>query len=159
MPSTAPEPVPPMEMQRVAPRARLSRTNLILAFVTMVGVGLGVYALFPENVGGPPLPVAVALDDAPMKTRGAEIAVLTKVMTVTSELDQPIGNLTIILNGHYWLTHAAPLGPGETLTFPLEVFTDKRSSRRFDPAEHEVTDIVVGGQLPSKTRGVSKFRF
>ena len=147
------------EVIRVAPTTQLSRRALLAAFGLMIAVGLGVYALFPANVGGPPLPVRVQLDQAPVKTTGGQLAVLTEVIKVTSELDQPIGNLTIILNGHYWLTEASPLGPGETLTFPLGVFTDKRSSRRFDPESHKVTKVVIGGQLPSKSRGVSEFKF
>ncbi len=125
----------------------------------MIAVGLGVYALFPESIGGPPLPVRVSLDRAPLPTTGGKVAVLTDVVTVTSELDQPIGHLTIILNGHYEITQASPLQPGQSLTLPQAIFTDKRSNRRFEPETQRVTEVLVRGQLPSKSRGVSKFTF
>ena len=144
---------------RVAPGAKLSKKGLIVAFAVMISVGLSVYALFPSNIGGPPLPVEVSLEKAPMETASGKIAVLTDVVKITSTLDQPIQNLTVILNGHYWMTQSRPLEAGETVAFPLEVFTDKRSSRRFDPAIQEVNAVVVGGQLPSKSRGISKFEF
>lgn len=148
------------EIVRVAPTFQLSRRTLFAAFCVMVTVGLGVYALFPDSVGGPPLPVTVTLDEAPIPTKGGEnVAVLTKVVTVTSQLDQPIGHLAIILNGHYSITQASPLQPGESLTLPQAVFTDKRSSRRFDPDNQVVTEVLVRGQLPSRSRGVSKFEF
>jgi hypothetical protein len=125
----------------------------------MISVGLGVYALCPSSIDGPPLPVKVTLDEAPMETVGGNVALLTKVVTITSDLDQPIKNMTILLNGHYWMSQASPLQPGESLTLPLEVFTDKRSSRRFDPEIQQVSEVLVRGQLPNKSRGVSKFEF
>ncbi|QDV41747.1 hypothetical protein Enr13x_15900 [Stieleria neptunia] len=147
------------EIPRVAPTFQLSSRGLFAAFCVMIGVGLGVYALFPESIGGPPLPVVVTLDEAPLPTTGGQVAVLTPVVTVTSELDQPIRHLSIILNGQYEITQASPLQPGESLTLPQAIFTDKRSNRRFDPETRVVTEVMVRGQLPSKSRGVSKFFF
>jgi len=149
----------PPDVVRVAPTSRLSRGGLIAAFAVMIAVGLGVYSLFPESIGGPPLPVRVSVGEAPVETTNGSMAVLTKVVTVTSELDQPIGNLGIELNDHYLYHQAGPLRPGEVLVLPQEVFTDKRSSQRFDPQRQSVSEVVVRGQLPSKARGVSKFEF
>jgi hypothetical protein len=147
------------DVVRVAPNSQLSRGGLIAAFAVMIAVGLGVYAMFPESIGGPPLPVRVSVGEAPVETTNGSMAVLTEVVMVTSELDQPIGNLGIELNDHYLYHQASPLQPGETLVLPQEVFTDKRSSRRFDPSRQEVAEVIVRGQLPSKARGVSKFEF
>ncbi|QEG00701.1 hypothetical protein Mal15_47730 [Stieleria maiorica] len=151
--------IPPDDIPRVAPTRRLSSRALLAAFGMMIAVGLSVYALFPESIGGPPLPVRVSLDRAPLPTTGGKVAVLTDVVTVTSELDQPIRHLTIILNGHYEITQASPLQPGGSLTLPQSIFTDKRSNRRFEPETQRVTEVLVRGQLPSKSRGVSKFTF
>jgi hypothetical protein len=48
---------------------------------------------------------------------------------------------------------------GEEFVVPQQVFTDKRSSQRFDPSQDEVEDVVATGQLPSGARGVSIFEF
>ncbi len=150
---------PPLGTGSVAPSARLSSKGLIALFAIMILTGLGVYALFPESIGGPPLPVSVELFDAPVETTSGQIAVLTKVISITNQSEGPIGNLTIELNDQYLLMQASPLEAGETLILPQEVFTDKRSSQRFDPSLQEVTEVVVMGQLPSKARGISKFEF
>lgn len=150
---------PDSSIVRVAPTPQLSRRGLILSFGGMIAIGLGVYSLFPDSIGGPPLPVTVTLDDAPVETIGGNLAVVTQVVIITSQLDQPIKNLGIELNGNYQLLQASPLEPGETLVLPLEIFTAKRSSRRFDPQSQSVTDVIVRGQLPNRARGVSKFEF
>jgi len=148
------------EIVRVAPTSQLSRGAMIASFGVMIAIGLGVYALFPASVGGPPLPVVVVLEDAPVETTGGNnVAVVTKVVRVTNQLDQPIKNLAIELNDQYLLMQASPLQPGESLVLPQAVFTDKRSSQRFDPLTQTVTEVIVRGQLPSKARGVSKFEF
>ncbi|MEO1528228.1 MAG: hypothetical protein AAFX06_22630 [Planctomycetota bacterium] len=147
------------EIVRVAPNRRLSRSALIGLFVIAISAGLGVYAMFPSSVGGPPLPVEVSLEKAVIDTTGGGVAVLTDVVTVHNPTEDPIGNLSIELNGQYLLIQASPLTPGESLQLPLEVFTDKRSSQRFNPRRHAVTEVVVTGQLVSRARGVSKFEF
>ena len=52
----------------VAPTLQLSRVGLILCLLSMVTVGLGVYSIFPESVGGKPLPVDIELDRQPVET-------------------------------------------------------------------------------------------
>ncbi|MEM0927000.1 MAG: hypothetical protein AAGJ83_13245, partial [Planctomycetota bacterium] len=143
----------------VAPKGQLSRGMLITAFGVMIGVGLGVYSVFPETIGGPPLPVAVTLGEAPIPSAIGKMAVLTEVVAIKNLSQDPISNLMIKINDHYLMTQASPLAAGETLTLPQAVFTDKRSSRRFDPAIQHVEDVTVSGQLPSKSRGISQFEF
>ncbi len=155
MAETAPE----NEPIRVAPSARLSRGGLIAALMTMVAVGLGVYALFPESVGGPELPVSVSLGQEPVQTTSGKVSMLTEVVKVTNRADHQIGRLSIELNDQYLIMQSSPLAAGETLTLPQSVFTDKRSSQRFDPNVKQVTEVVVTGQLPNNSRGVSRFEF
>lgn len=143
----------------VAPQGQLSRGMLISAFGVMIALGLGVYSFFPETIGGPPLPVSVTLGEAPVPSAVGKMAVLTNVVEVKNLSQDPISNLMIKINDHYLMTQASPLAAGETLTLPQAVFTDKRSSRRFDPALQTVEDVIVSGQLPSKSRGISKFEF
>ncbi|KAA5547136.1 hypothetical protein FYK55_01595 [Roseiconus nitratireducens] len=143
----------------VAPSMRLSRLGLIVAFAVMIAAGLAVYALFPASVGGPSLPVAVSIDRDAVTMPGGQGAVLTPVVRVTNQADFPLGRLTIELNGQYLLMQASPLPAGESIVLPQEIFTDKRSSQRFNPGRYRVEEVVVTGQLPSNARGVSKFEF
>lgn len=143
----------------VAPTLRLSRRGLILSLLAMVGVGLGVYALFPSSVGGPSLPVEVTLDRRLVETVGGQGAIVTEVVVVRNLADHPIPRLSIDINGQYLLFRDSPLNVAEELVLPQQVFTDKRSSYRFDPSQYDVEDIVVTGQLPSGARGVTKFEF
>lgn len=143
----------------VAPTMRLTRAGLLLSLASMVGAGLGVYALFPESVGGPSLPVRVMLDRQPVETADGSGAVVTEVVVVTNLTDHPIPKLSVDVNGQYLLFRDSPLKIKETLVLPLRVFTDKRSSQRFNPDKYDVEDVVVTGQLPSGARGVTQFLF
>lgn len=138
---------------------QLSRRGLICCLLGMVGVGLGVYSLFPESVGGPPLPVEVQLDQQPVETSGQLGAILTEVVVIRNLADHPISRLSLSINGQYLLFRDPPLAIGEKLVLPQRVFTDKRSSQRFNPTKYAVEDVLVTGQLPSGARGVTKFDF
>ncbi len=143
----------------VAPTLTLSRGGLLLSMLGMIAVGLGVYAIFPESVGGPPLPVTVQLDKQPVEVPGGGGAVMTEVVILRNDSDHAIPRITLDINGQYLLFREAALAKGESLTLPQRVFTDKRSSARFDPDNYEVEEIVVTGQLPTGARGISKFEF
>lgn len=152
---TSPPPSPP----RVAPTLQLSRRGLILSLITMVGAGLAVYAMFPESVGGPSLPVQVTLDRRLVETVGGRGAVVTDVVVVKNLADHSIPRLSLDINGQYLLFRDTPLAVSEEFVVPQQVFTDKRSSQRFDPTRYAVDDVVATGQLPSGARGVSTFEF
>ena len=143
----------------VAPTIRLSSLGLTIALISMAVFGLSVYALFPDSVGGPPLPVAVAVDLQPIETTGGQGALLTEVVVVENQAEHEIKRLSIEINGQYLLFQNSPLSVAEKLVLPQRVFTDKRSSQRFNPEKYEVEEIIVTGQLPSGARGVSKFEF
>lgn len=147
------------ELPTVSPTVRLSRRGLIVSLLSMVGFGLAVYSVFPESVGGPPLPVAVMLDQRPVETVSGQGAVVTEVVVVKNLTAHAIPHLSLDINGQYLLFRETPLEVDEDLVLPQRVFTDKRSSQRFDPSRYEVEDVVVTGQLPSGARGVSKFEF
>jgi hypothetical protein len=143
----------------VAPTLQLSRGGLIVSLLAMVATGLGVYALFPESVGGPPLPVEVRLDRQPVETPGGSGAVVTDVVVVDNVSDHDIPRLSLEINGQYLLMRQSPLAKGESVVLPQRVFTDKRSSQRFDPTTYDVQEVTVSGQLPSRARGMSRFEF
>ena len=143
----------------VAPTMRLSSRGLTIALFSMAVVGLGVYAMFPDSVGGPPLPVTAAIERQPIETTGGQGALLTEVVVVQNQADHEIRRLSIEINGQYLLFQNSPLAVAEKLVLPQRVFTDKRSSQRFNPDKYQVEEIIVTGQLPSGARGVSKFEF
>lgn len=115
--------------------------------------------MFPDSVGGPPLPVTAAIDRQPIETTGGQGALLTEVVVVQNQADHEIRRLSIEINGQYLLFQDSPLAVAEKLVLPQRVFTDKRSSQRFNPDKYQVEEIIVTGQLPSGARGVSKFEF
>ena len=143
----------------VAPKVGLSRRGLTASLAGMVGVGLLVYSIFPERVGGPDLPVEVVLDYRMVESVAGQGMVATEVVVVRNLTDHVIPRLSIEINGQYLLFRDAPLIASEELVLPQQIFTDKRSSQRFDPRRYEVEDIVVTGQLPGGARGVLKVDF
>lgn len=151
--------LPADQPQTLAPTLRLSRRGLVLSLLAAMAVGMSVYMVFPDSVGGPPLPVEVRLDRQPADTVGGAGAVITEVVVVTNMSEHQIPKLTLDINGQYLWFRDPPLGIGESLTLPLRVFTDKRSSQRFNPSRYSVEDVTVTGQLPSGARGVSRFEF
>ena len=84
---------------------------------------------------------------------------LTEVVVVRNPNDYEIPRFSAEVNGQYLLFRESPLAAGEELVLPLRVFTDKRSSQRYDPKKYPPTEIVVTGQLPSGARGLSQFHF
>ena len=145
--------------QRVAPTLQLSRNGLLACLTAMVVVGLSVYALFPESVGGPPLPVTVSVDSQPVETKGGGGARMTEVLVIENLSEAEIPRLGIEINGQYLLHRDSPLPLGEPLVIPQRAFTDKRSSQRYNPTKYPATEVIVSGQLPSGARGMTKFEF
>ena len=144
---------------KVAPSLQLSRRGLLLSLAAMVGVGMAVYAMFPDSVGGPDLPVDVQLGIRPVPTTDGTGAMSTEVVMVQSLVDHEIRRLSVEINGQYLLFRESPLQPRESLVLPQRIFTDKRSSARFNPSKYPVEEITVTGQLPSGARGLSQFEF
>lgn len=147
------------ELQPINPGPGLSRRGLILSLAGSVIAGLLVYSLFPESVGGPSLPVEVTLDYSMVETVNGQGLVPTEVVVVKNLEAFEIPRLSLEINGKYLLYRKSPLKASEELTLPLQVFTDTKSSKRFNPREEEVEDIMVTGQLPSGSRGVNKIDF
>jgi hypothetical protein len=141
----------------VAPTVKLSARGFLIALACMAAFGLSIFSLFPDSVGGPPLPVKVVVEKTMVETVGGMGKMPTDCVIVTNISNGPIAHLVVVINGLYRLDRQAPIAPNESLTMPLSIFTDKRSSRRFDPTTYEVTKVVCNGQLPKGTRGVSVF--
>ena len=143
-------------LQQRDPHVSLSRRGFVLSLLAAVAVGLMVYSLFPASVGGSSLPVEVSLDYRMVDAVNGQGPVATEVVIVKNLEPFEIPRLSIEINGEYLLYRAAPLLANEELILPQQVFTDKRSSQRFNPRKYAVEDVVVTGQLPSGSRGVTK---
>ncbi|MGB0759198.1 MAG: hypothetical protein ACPHJ3_13285 [Rubripirellula sp.] len=159
MSDTSESPVSPAGPTAVAPRLHLSQRGLCICLFLMVAAGLSVYAMFPERVGGPPLPVSVELGEGAVPTADGAGNVLTEVIVLTNLTDHPIPRFSIEINDQYLLIRDAPLAAGERLELPQRVFTDKRSNHRFNPIKYPVEAVTLTGQLPSGARGVTRFLF
>lgn len=143
----------------VAPTLKLSRRGLIFSLLAVAVAGLCVYGSFPPTVGGPSLPVEIRLDRLPVQTVGGTGAIMADVVVVTNQTDHEIPRLSVEINGQYLLHRDSPLAKREELVLPLRVFTDKRSSQRYDPRKYPPLEVVATGQLPSGARGLSQFEF
>lgn len=149
-------PESPASLSPVGPSLQLSRRGLIFSLLAMVTAGALVYGTFPDSVGGPSLPVEARVDRLPVETRGGGGAVVTDVVVITSKSDDAIPRLSIEINGQYLLFRDSPLEAREELVLPLRVFTDKRSSQRYNAEKYPPKEIVVTGQLPSGARGLTQ---
>ena len=73
------------EVVRVAPKMQLPRAALLGLFAVVIGAGLGrLRDCFLDSVGGPPLPVEVSLDKAPVDANVANLSILTDVIRITN---------------------------------------------------------------------------
>jgi hypothetical protein len=104
------------------------------------------------------LPVEITLDRRFVETRDGTGAALTEVVVVESLADFDITNVTLNLNGQYFLYQDAPLKARETLVLPQQIFATK-SNQRFTPGRYPITDVTVTGKLPSGARGVTETPF
>lgn len=129
----------------------------IAAFVLPLSV-LTVYTLMFGRASDRPLPVEVTTERRLVTTRNGEGAVARDVVVIRSEAEFDIPNLTVDLNGQYFLHRQSPLEAGEELVLPQQIFATK-SNQRFVPGRYPITEVNVTGRLPSGARGVAEFSF
>lgn len=133
-------------------------TLLWLAVCLIPLTAITVYALVYGRASDEPLPVAVSLDKRPVQTAAGGGAMVTDVVVVSNEGGFDIPNLTIDLNGQYFLYRQSPLEAGEELVLPQAIFATK-SNQRFVPGRYPITQVNVTGRLPNGARGVAEVRF
>jgi hypothetical protein len=126
---------------KVAPTLQLSRRGLVISLASMA------------------IPGRVTLDRQVVETKAGGGGTLTNVVVLENLSEAEIPRLSIEVNGQYLLHRDSPLGQAEPLVLPLQVFTDKRSSQRYNFVKYPPKEVIVTGQLPSGARGISKFEF
>ena len=153
---------PPEDAPRsIAPTPRLSGSGLLwlLLLVSLLPlISLSVYAVFFGRAADRDLPVEVALDKKPVTAMGNQGTVITDVVVIKNLADHAIPNLTVNLNGQYFLYQNSPLGIEETLVLPQQIFKTK-ANQVFVPGRYTIDEVTVTGKLPSGARGVAEVQF
>jgi len=158
------EPATPAAFQspkKIAPVTRLSSLGLMLALAATCLVplcGLTVYATFFGRAADRKLPVLVELANRPIDRASGRGAVLDHVVVVTNTADFDIPNVTVDLNGQYFLYRDSPLMAGQSIVIRQSIFATK-ANQMFVPGRYPITDVTVTGKLPSGGRGVTEVLF
>lgn len=146
---------------RLAPTAKLAPktlTMLLIATCLAPLITLSGYAMFFGKARDAPLDVDVVVAKEPVEALGGQGAILTDVIVIENLTDHELPNLTMNLNGQYFLYRDSPVLPGERLVFPQSIFATK-SNQRWVPGRYELTKISVTAKLPSGKRGVKIVRY
>jgi hypothetical protein len=133
-------------------------TLLLLSTCFVPLIGLTVYATFFGRASDADLPVDVGVGVEPIETVGGQGAILTEVIWLKNNFDRDLPNLTIDLNGQYYLYRQSPLKPGERLVLPQQIFSTK-SNQRWVPGRYPITEINVTAKLPSGRRAVKTIEY
>lgn len=145
----------------IAPAPRLSGRGLFLALGAVCLfplITLSIHAVIFGKASEHGLPVEVIVDRRPLPTVDGSQQLMTDVVVVRSSVDFEIPNLTINLNGQYFLYQNSPLLPGEELIVRQAAFATK-SNQRWVPGRYPLTDVTVTGRLPSGARGVTEVTY
>lgn len=133
-------------------------TILLLSTCFVPLIGLSVYATFFGRASDADLPVEVGVGKEPVQATGGSGAILTDVLWLKSNYDRDLPNVTIDLNGQYFLYRQSPLKPGERLVLPQQIFSTK-SNQRWVPGRYAIKEINVTAKLPSGRRAVKTVEF
>lgn len=142
----------------IAPTPRLTGRQLLLALLAtslLPLFTLSIYAVVFGKASEQKLPISLLLDRRPLPTVDGRGQMLADVVVIQSEADFDIPNLTVNLNGQYFLYQDAPLIAGEELVVRQAAFATK-SNQLWVPGAYPVTKVLVTGRLPSGARGVTE---
>lgn len=145
----------------IAPAPQLSPRGLFLALAAVCLfplITLSAYAVFFGKASEHKLPVEILIDRRPLPTIDGRGRVLDDVVVIQSQVDFDIPNVTVNLNGQYFLYQDSPLAAGEELVVRQAAFATK-SSQFWVPGRYPLNEITVTGKLPSGARGVTEVQF
>ena len=145
----------------IAPTPRLSSRGLFIALaltcilpLTALSIYAAVFGRAIQNT----LDVKVTLERQLVPTVNGVGAIPTDVVRIENQTGHDVPNLTVDLNGQYFMYQDSPLADGETITLPQNIFATK-SNQRFVPGRYRIEDVTVTGRLPSGARGVIEVPF
>lgn len=159
-----PQPVgsaPHADATGVAPTLRLSPralTTLLLLTCLIPLITLSAYATFFGKARDAVLDVDVVLGKEPVEAIGGQGAILADVLVIENKTDHELPNLTVDINGQYFLHRQSPVRPRERLVFPQQIFATK-SNQRWVPGRYPITEVNVTAKLPSGRRGVKVIEY
>lgn len=145
----------------LAPAPRLSGrgfTLLLILTCLLPLIGLSVYTALFSRAHDTPLAIEIGTSKEPVEAAGGQGAIMTDVIWIESHFDSDLSNVTIDLNGQYFLYRQSPLLAGERLTLPQQIFSTK-SSQRWIPGRYPISEINVTAKLPSGRRAVKTVLF
>lgn len=146
-------------VQRPEPKLSGRGLTILLLLVCLLPlIGLTTYAVLHGPATDKSLPVEVQVTKRPVMVASGEGAILTDVIVVKNKADFDIPNLTLDLNGQYFLYQDSPLKAGEELVLPQQIFSTK-SNQRWVPGRYPLSEVNVTGRLPSGARGVVEIEF
>jgi hypothetical protein len=146
--------------QSIAPAPRLSGRGFTMLLILTCFIplfGLTIYATFFGKATDANLPVAIGIGREPVEAMGGQGAILTEVVWLESQFDTDLPNVTIDLNGQYFLYRQSPLAAGERLVLPQQIFSTK-SNQRWVPGRYPITEVNVTAKLPSGRRAIKTLR-
>ncbi len=144
-----------------APKARLSGTAFTLLLMTACFVPLAFltgYAVLYGKASDKVLPVEIGVTREPVDAAGGQGAILTDVLWVKNSGPDTLANVTIDINGQYFLYRQAPLLANERLVLPQMVFSTK-SSQRWEPGRYPIKEITVTAKIPGGSRAIKSVSF
>lgn len=145
----------------IAPVTQLSTRGLFLALAAVCLfplITLSAYAVIFGKASEHKLPVSVIIDRRPLPTQDGTKRLLEDVIVIENEADFEIPNVTVNLNGQYFLYQDKPLAVGEELVVRQAAFATK-SNQRWVPGRYRLDEITVTGKLPSGARGVTEIQY
>jgi hypothetical protein len=148
----------PADLVTIAPTRRLSPrvlTLLLLMTCLVPLVALSGYAAMFGKASDTALDVDVTVA---REAVGGQGAILTEVIVIHNRTAHELPNLTVDINGQYFLYRQSPILPGERLVLPQQIFSTK-SNQRWVPGRYAITEINVTAKLPSGRRGVKVIRY
>lgn len=146
----------PAPLQTRPGTPQLSSKGLTIALLAAVVLTMAAITAVTSWLGKPTeptLPVAVTFERQLVDVREGRAKVLAPVVVVTNQSDSPIANVSMDINGQYYLYRDSPLQPSEPVAIPLQVFATK-SNQRFNPKLYPIDQFTVYGRLPSGRRGI-----
>ncbi len=136
--------------------AKYLTAGLLAVVVGTLGI-LTVYFIRAGKAADQPLPIEISSGDFAVPVPGGQAAVLAEALKLKNLSDKPIPRLAVVVNREFYLYRESPLGAGEELVLPLEIFKTK-ANHPYRPDAMDVWKVTVYGQLPSRARGVAEFR-
>lgn len=131
---------------------------MFLAACLLPLIGLSGYSIWHGKPHDAALDIEVLVGYEPIELADGRGAILADSIVLTNPSAHPLPNVTVEINGQYFLYCDSAIQPGERLVLPQSHFTTK-SNRRWVPGRQPIESVTVTAKLPSGKRGVRVLEF